>query len=178
MFKHPDFTKGKASGLTAEADVCELQLSNEDNFLILACDGLWDVMAHQEAVDYVLRNLVSANFDPQELAMLMVEEAYKRGSTDNITVMVCILRDLGRAHREDSLNLTIPEESEDTEHEEAGEEKEDESEVRRVVEQEREGCIENIEDEVEREGGDVEEEAQQDAPSAPGGEDTLLGGDM
>jgi len=170
MFKHPDFTKGKASGLTAEADVCELQLSNEDNFLILACDGLWDVMAHQEAVDYVLRNLVSANFDPQELAMLMVEEAYKRGSTDNITVMVCILRDLGRAHREDSLNLTIPEESEDTEHEEAGEEKEDELEVRRVVEQEKEGCIENIEDEVEREGGGVEE--------VPGGEDTLLGGDM
>ena len=170
MFKHPDFTKGKASGLTAEADVCELQLSNEDNFLILACDGLWDVMAHQEAVDYVLRNLVSANFDPQELAMLMVEEAYKRGSTDNITIMVCILRDLGRAHREDSLNLTIPEESEDTEHEEAGEEKEDELEVRRVVEQEKEGCIENIEDEVEREGGGVEE--------VPGGEDTLLGGDM
>ena len=55
--------------------------------LILACDGLWDVIQDQEAVDLAL----SYNGDKEDVAQLLVEEAMRRGSSDNITVIVAWL---------------------------------------------------------------------------------------
>jgi len=55
--------------------------------LILACDGLWDVMQDQEAVDLVL----SFMGDRADSAQFLVEEAIRRGSTDNVSVVVAWL---------------------------------------------------------------------------------------
>jgi len=91
LFKHPDFTKGKPSGLIAVPDIREIQLTSEDQFIILACDGLWDVMTHQEAVDLVIKSLLETD-DPQTASEILVDTAYNKGSTDNITAMVCALQ--------------------------------------------------------------------------------------
>ena len=90
MFKHPEFTKGKPSGLSAEVEVKEENLCKDDQFVILACDGLWDVMNHQAAVDFVLKSLKEENDDPQKVCDKLVEHAYEIGSTDNITVMLVL----------------------------------------------------------------------------------------
>lgn len=37
----------------AEPEITQRTLGPHDEFLILACDGLWDVFGNQEAVDYV-----------------------------------------------------------------------------------------------------------------------------
>ena len=68
-------------------------------FIILASDGLWDVMNNQEAVDLVEQ--VIQKYDSvneigweehggafQEAAEVLTQEAYVRGSTDNIGVCV------------------------------------------------------------------------------------------
>lgn len=48
MYKNNRHTDGKPSGLIADPFVSELVLdNNEDDFLIIACDGLWDVFQHQ-----------------------------------------------------------------------------------------------------------------------------------
>ncbi|KAI5114980.1 hypothetical protein M0805_004952, partial [Coniferiporia weirii] len=60
----------------------ETELSDDDEFLIIACDGVWDIATDQEAVDIVRR--IS---DPQEAARVLVEHALQE-STDNITVIV------------------------------------------------------------------------------------------
>ena len=39
--------------ITAEPDVRERQLGPHDEYLVLATDGLWDVMTSQEACDIV-----------------------------------------------------------------------------------------------------------------------------
>ncbi|GAB1743737.1 hypothetical protein NU219Hw_g659t1 [Hortaea werneckii] len=54
-----------------------------DEFLILACDGLWDVCSDQEAVDLV-RNI----HDPQQASKVLVDHALGRFSTDNLSCMV------------------------------------------------------------------------------------------
>jgi serine/threonine protein phosphatase PrpC len=90
-FKSPLLTRGHPSGVSAEPDIRELQLTAEDEFLILACDGLWDVMTHQEAVDSALAAL-RASDDPQAVAEALVADAYARGSTDNISVLLVTLR--------------------------------------------------------------------------------------
>ncbi|KAH8668110.1 phosphatase 2C-like domain-containing protein [Tricladium varicosporioides] len=54
-----------------------------DEFIILACDGLWDVCSDQEAVD-----LVRANMDPSSAAKQLVDHALARFSTDNLSCMI------------------------------------------------------------------------------------------
>ena len=57
------------------------------SFIILACDGLWDVMEDQQAVDFVLRYQHERN----DISQHLVNEALRRGSTDNVTVVVAWL---------------------------------------------------------------------------------------
>ncbi|KZF26724.1 protein serine/threonine phosphatase 2C [Xylona heveae TC161] len=54
-----------------------------DEFLILACDGLWDVCSDQEAVD-----LIRHTADPQAASKQLVDHALSRFSTDNLSCMV------------------------------------------------------------------------------------------
>ncbi|KAJ9604211.1 mgpp2cl-1, protein phosphatase 2C-like protein 1 [Cladophialophora chaetospira] len=56
---------------------------DQDEFLILACDGLWDVCSDQEAVD-----LVRGTQDPQAASKALVDHALARFSTDNLSVMI------------------------------------------------------------------------------------------
>ncbi|KAL7547053.1 hypothetical protein ACHAWF_010370 [Thalassiosira exigua] len=59
-------------------------------FIILASDGLWDVISNQEAVDLawqvIKENQNGTAF--QEAAEVLTQEAYVRGSSDNIGVCV------------------------------------------------------------------------------------------
>ncbi|GKZ00765.1 hypothetical protein MPSEU_001028300 [Mayamaea pseudoterrestris] len=62
-------------------------------FLILASDGLWDVMSNEDAVDMVAEVLISLaaagkTMSLQEAAERLTLEAYVRGSRDNIGVAV------------------------------------------------------------------------------------------
>ena len=41
--------------ITAEPDVIEQRLVPADEFMVLACDGVWDVMSNAEVCDYVRR---------------------------------------------------------------------------------------------------------------------------
>ncbi|GAA5847638.1 hypothetical protein JCM5353_004168 [Sporobolomyces roseus] len=66
----------------------ETTLGAEDEYLIVACDGLWDVCSDQEAVD-LLKN--SGVTDPQEASKKLVDHAMARNSTDNISVLVVCL---------------------------------------------------------------------------------------
>lgn len=47
--------------LTAEPEVTSYQLQCSDKFLILATDGLWDMLSNEEAVDFVRDNLQRHN---------------------------------------------------------------------------------------------------------------------
>ncbi|WMV26599.1 hypothetical protein MTR67_019984 [Solanum verrucosum] len=52
-------------------------------FLIVASDGLWNVLSNEEAV-----TLVQDIKDAEAASRRLIEEAYSRGSSDNITCVV------------------------------------------------------------------------------------------
>jgi len=90
LYKDLKFTKGHPTGLSAEPDITSIKWVPEDKFLILACDGLWDVINHQEAVNIARLSLNSNGDDPQQTSEELVKMAYMKGSTDNITVLVVV----------------------------------------------------------------------------------------
>lgn len=59
------------------------KLTPEDEFFILACDGLWDVMTDQEAVD-----LIYDEEDPEKASQMLRDKAFEKYTHDNVTVMV------------------------------------------------------------------------------------------
>ncbi|KAJ8468441.1 hypothetical protein ONZ51_g9641 [Trametes cubensis] len=71
------------SPYTTETELCE-----DDEFLILACDGLWDVVSDQAAVE-----LVRGIADPRKAAEELLDHAYRNYSSDNVTVLVVRFRD-------------------------------------------------------------------------------------
>ncbi|KAK7411652.1 hypothetical protein VNO78_03087 [Psophocarpus tetragonolobus] len=75
--------------LSAEPELKLITLTKEDEFLIIASDGIWDVFSSQNAIDFARRKLQEHN-DEKLCCKEIVQEAIKRGSTDNLTVvMVC-----------------------------------------------------------------------------------------
>ncbi|CAL5384450.1 unnamed protein product [Camellia sinensis] len=84
---HMKGPKGSACPLSAEPELQETLLTEEDEFLIMGCDGLWDVLSSQSAVTMARRELMMHN-DPERCARELVREALKRQTHDNLTVIV------------------------------------------------------------------------------------------
>ncbi|KAG6514033.1 hypothetical protein ZIOFF_024372 [Zingiber officinale] len=84
---HMKGSKGSLCPLSAEPELQETVLTDEDEFLIMGCDGLWDVMTSQCAVTMARKELRSHN-DPTLCSQGLVQEALKRNSGDNLTVLV------------------------------------------------------------------------------------------
>jgi protein phosphatase PTC1 len=61
----------------------ETDVDTNDEFVIIACDGLWDVCDDQTAVD-----LVREEPDPQSAAQRLVDYALQHLSADNLSCMV------------------------------------------------------------------------------------------
>ncbi|KAM1171333.1 hypothetical protein ACFX13_022021 [Malus domestica] len=78
---------GSSSPLIAEPDVQQVMLTEDDEFFIIGCDGIWDVMSSQYAVSLVRRGLRRHN-DPQQCAKELVKEALRLNTSDNLTVIV------------------------------------------------------------------------------------------
>ncbi|XP_013642147.2 probable protein phosphatase 2C 27 isoform X1 [Brassica napus] len=90
---HMKGPRGSACPLTPEPELQETDLSEDDEFLIMGCDGLWDVMSSQCAVTIARKALMIHN-DPERCSRELVREALKRNTCDNLTVIVvCFSQD-------------------------------------------------------------------------------------
>jgi len=83
-------------------DITSTEVTPQDTFIIVACDGLWDVVSDQQAVDLVnesVRELaplqrqleIEGRSIAEILARMLVEEALARGSDDNVSCVVVFL---------------------------------------------------------------------------------------
>jgi protein phosphatase 2C family protein 2/3 len=71
-----------------------VDITEEDEFILLACDGLFDVMSNQEAVDFV-KTEMARHGDAQRTAEALTRTATEElGSRDNVSVVVVFVKDL------------------------------------------------------------------------------------
>jgi len=77
-------------------DIYRYMLDKKDKFIVMACDGLWDVLTNDEVVNFVLtycfdKSLTKRVNKKINIAKKLAEYALKKGSTDNITIIVIFL---------------------------------------------------------------------------------------
>ena len=73
--------------VSAEPEIISVPVREGDQFIIVATDGLWDVMDSDDAVNYVKLSLKSG-IAKNKIADVMVEEAMRLGTYDNVTVVI------------------------------------------------------------------------------------------
>lgn len=99
----PNITPAKQM-ITAEPDIKSVTLNDEDEFVILACDGIWDCLTNEEAVKYVLDRIDTKT--PTEIGAEMLNEIISIDPRetqgiggDNMTVMIVDLQPMKRSYR-------------------------------------------------------------------------------
>ncbi|KAK1276824.1 Protein kinase and PP2C-like domain-containing protein [Acorus gramineus] len=81
--------------VTAEPEITESLLTAEDEYMVMASDGLWDVISNDEVIS-IIRDTVK---EPGMCSKRLATEAAERRSKDNITVIVVFLRPVSTAER-------------------------------------------------------------------------------
>lgn len=75
--------------VTAAPEIAEVELGDvgEDEFVVVASDGLWDVFSNQEAVD-LIHKLVKQEGSYEAASRVLTTRAQSKGSGDNICVII------------------------------------------------------------------------------------------
>jgi serine/threonine protein phosphatase PrpC len=86
--------------VTHKPQLFKYNLRKNDKFLVLACDGLWDVITNQDATNFVLNKLNNTNklvtmsgYSKQNIAQSLGEYAIANGSTDNVSIIIIFFDD-------------------------------------------------------------------------------------
>ena len=67
-------------------EVNKFTLSKDDKFVVVACDGLWDVLSNQQVCNFILK-LKKKEFTGN-YAKELAEYGYREGSYDNISAVI------------------------------------------------------------------------------------------
>ena len=81
-------------------EIYDYKLKN-DKFIVLGCDGLWDVLSNQDVVDFIIKELWNikeskdlknyTNKTDNNIAFKLGEYAILKGSCDNISIIIIFL---------------------------------------------------------------------------------------
>lgn len=117
IFKRNDKIKPEEQMVTAYPDVQVRTITPEWEFIVLACDGIWDVMTNDEVVAFVRQN-IAAGVDPEDICesimmQCLAPDCQMAGlGCDNMTVViVCLLQ--GQTYEDLVVKCAIPVVTED-----------------------------------------------------------------
>jgi serine/threonine protein phosphatase PrpC len=79
--------------VTHKPDIFKYDLLTGDKFIVMACDGLWDVMSNQQVVNFVINQIKKLNntseLKSKNIAKLLASHAINtKGSTDNVSILI------------------------------------------------------------------------------------------
>jgi serine/threonine protein phosphatase PrpC len=82
-----------------------VKLKDDDEFIILACDGIWDCLTNEQAVKFVLERINTST--PTEIGVEMLDKIVSKDPRetqgiggDNMTVMIVDLLPHTRSYRD------------------------------------------------------------------------------
>ncbi|KAH0574212.1 Serine/threonine-protein phosphatase 2C [Spironucleus salmonicida] len=76
----------------SDPQVADVARDPTDQFVIVGCDGVWDVLSDQQAVEICLKVLKDTQ-SPQRAAAELKNAALRANTQDNVSVLVLVLKD-------------------------------------------------------------------------------------
>ncbi len=70
VFKKNDAKRAEEQIVTAYPDVDVKELTSDHEFILLACDGIWDVLSNEEVLDFV-RSRIAQNVQPEIVSQFL-----------------------------------------------------------------------------------------------------------
>jgi len=89
-FKSREYIAEKQSGLIAIPSITKRKITPDDQFVLIASDGFWEVVGFNEASEVVLSNFHMDSFD---ICKELVELSKERECKDNVTVLLIKFKD-------------------------------------------------------------------------------------
>ncbi|KAM6988022.1 putative protein phosphatase, Mg2+/Mn2+ dependent, 1Na (putative) [Tautogolabrus adspersus] len=86
-FKEVDWRPPTEQLVSPEPEVYEMERTPEDEFLILACDGVWDAIGNEELCAFV-RSRLQVCDDLREICTQVIDLCLYKGSLDNISIII------------------------------------------------------------------------------------------
>ena len=74
--------------LSPEPELSMTAVTEDDVFVLLASDGVWDVMTSQDAVALVHEGMDKGDVNKEDIAELVVKKALSQHAFDNLTVVI------------------------------------------------------------------------------------------
>eukprot|EP01029_Cantina_marsupialis_P019240 TRINITY_DN44720_c0_g1_i1.p1 TRINITY_DN44720_c0_g1~~TRINITY_DN44720_c0_g1_i1.p1 ORF type:complete len:344 (-),score=98.49 TRINITY_DN44720_c0_g1_i1:437-1468(-) len=78
-------------------DIKQISRHEDDEFLIVACDGIWDVVDADDACNFVRDRLV-ADLSLEDISAELLDQCLKLGSTDNMSVIIIALENAPKSN--------------------------------------------------------------------------------
>ena len=78
-----DFTLKKGSGLTAQPSIKKVELKLKSKYIVIASDGVWDYLNIG-----IVQKIMKEEGDSDSIATEIIKASVKKGSVDNISVIV------------------------------------------------------------------------------------------
>lgn len=70
--------------LIATPEICIKKLTKNEKFVVMACDGIWDVLSDQDVIEITKMHMGN----PTEASSAIVKKAFEKKSQDNLTAVV------------------------------------------------------------------------------------------
>ncbi|XP_022103749.1 protein phosphatase 1F-like [Acanthaster planci] len=154
--------------ISSDADMTTMPLTGNEDCIIIACDGLWDVV-EPKVVCRIIQESINGASDMDSVAHRLVVEAKTSGSNDNITVLVVFLNPTQRE---------IKDEEEEVEMDGAADpEQVDEKEEEGRDEDEKKGDGDEHQDSMDSESGSQDPQSGSPDPQSGSPDPQLGGGD-
>jgi protein phosphatase len=100
------FTNQRELMVSNLADVKQINITDATKFIVLGCDGVWDVLSNEEATRFVVEFLKRIGVeklrtsDPSRVlddcALKLADYAIERGSMDNVSVTIVFFHDIAQ----------------------------------------------------------------------------------
>lgn len=77
----------------ARPEIATVDLDGDEDFVVVACDGLWDFVSEDDVALAVYRQLAIDPDDLKAVTRRLIVQAKRQGSADNISIIVVFLKD-------------------------------------------------------------------------------------
>ncbi|RKP22477.1 phosphatase 2C-like domain-containing protein, partial [Syncephalis pseudoplumigaleata] len=92
-FKQNKMLSPEEQIVTSNPEITEHQITEKDEFVVLACDGIWDCLTSQKVVDYIRRG-IAARLPLEKICERIMERCLAKESDlggvgcDNMTITI------------------------------------------------------------------------------------------